>query len=166
MILTSNVGTTELSAIEERRDLDDADKGEIMKRTAMDALRHQFRPEFLNRLDEIVVYRRLGRDQIRRIVDIQLELLAERLATRDLVLEAQTDARDFLAEVGWDPQFGARPLKRAIQRYIEDGLAKRVIAGDFAPGDTIVVRRGADGLVFEKKHPAPEPEPPRPHAQA
>jgi len=168
VILTSNVGTTELSAIEERRDLEDADKSEIMKRTAMEALRHQFRPEFLNRLDEIVVYRRLGRDQIRRIVDIQLELLAERLATRELVLEVQDDARELLAEVGWDPQFGARPLKRAIQRHVEDGLAKRVIAGDFVAGDTIVVKRGGDGLVFEKKtKPVEQPtEAPRPHAQA
>ena len=168
VILTSNVGTAELSAVEERRDLEDADKGEIMKRMAMEALRQQFRPEFLNRLDEIVVFRRLGRDQIRRIVDIQLELLAERLGRRDLAFEAQPDACEFLAEVGWDPQFGARPLKRAIQKHIEDGLAKRVIAGEFEPGDTIVVRRGSDGLTFEKK-PVAEPrtsEAPRPQAQA
>ncbi|MFO0567876.1 MAG: ATP-dependent chaperone ClpB [Polyangiaceae bacterium] len=168
VILTSNVGTTELSAIEERRDLEDGDKAEIMKRTAMDALRREFRPEFLNRLDEIVVYRRLGRDQIRRIVDIQLGLLADRIASRDLSLDVQTDAKEFLSEVGWDPQYGARPLKRAIQKYVEDGLARRVIAGDFTAGDTIVVKKGGDGLVFEKKSkPAEVPSvAPRPHAQA
>jgi ATP-dependent Clp protease ATP-binding subunit ClpB len=168
VILTSNVGTTELSLIEERRDLEDADKAEIMKRTAMEALRHQFRPEFLNRLDEIVVYRRLGRDQIRRIVDIQLELLAKRLEARDLALDVQEGARAFLAEVGWDPQFGARPLKRAIQKHLEDGFARRVISGDFVPGDTVVVTRGGDGLVFDKRaKPAEQAsQPPRPHAQA
>ncbi|MBK7578651.1 MAG: ATP-dependent chaperone ClpB [Myxococcales bacterium] len=168
VILTSNVGTTELNVIEERRDLEDDDKSEIMKRTAMEALRQQFRPEFLNRLDEIVVYRRLGRDQIRRIVDLQVELLRERLANRDITLEASDGARDFLAEVGWDPQYGARPLKRAIQKYVEDGLARQVIAGDVVMGDTVVVERGGDGLSFEKKAKVSEQPsvPPRPHAQA
>jgi ATP-dependent Clp protease ATP-binding subunit ClpB len=117
----------------------------------MEALRHHFRPEFLNRLDEIVVYRRLGREQIRAIVDIQLARLAARLAARELELEVEGPAKDFLAEVGWDPQFGARPLKRALQKHLEDGLARRVIAGDFAAGDVVLVKRGSDGLVFEKK---------------
>ena len=83
-------------------------------------------------------------------------------------LEVGDDAKQFLAEVGWDPQFGARPLKRAIQKYLEDGLARRVIAGDFVPGDTIAVRRGSDGLSFEKKARAPSEMPAngRPRAQA
>src|SRR5262249_34936278 len=95
IILTSNVGTAELTMIEERRDLDDAQKGEKLREAAMEALRHTFRPEFLNRLDEIVVYRRLGRDEIRTIVDIQLAGLASRLARRDLKLEVTNGAKDF-----------------------------------------------------------------------
>jgi ATP-dependent Clp protease ATP-binding subunit ClpB len=108
----------------------------------MSALRNVFRPEFINRLDEIVVYRRLGRDELRNIVDIQLEQLRRRLARRELNLEIGDDAKDFLAEVGWDPQFGARPLKRAIQRHLEDALARRVLEGQFLPGDTVIVSRG------------------------
>jgi ATP-dependent Clp protease ATP-binding subunit ClpB len=168
VVLTSNIGTAEMSQIEERRDLQDDDKLEIMRRQAMTALREYFRPEFINRLDEIVVYRRLGRDQIRRIVDIQLGYLVHRLEERDLSMEVTDEAKDFLAEVGWDPQFGARPLKRAIQKHLEDGLAQKVIAGDFAPGDVIVVRRGDEGLGFDKKPRAPEADAgaPQAHAQA
>ncbi|HMJ13114.1 MAG TPA: ATP-dependent chaperone ClpB [Polyangiaceae bacterium] len=152
VILTSNIGSAELATLEERRDLSDEDKTELGRRTAMEALRQHFRPEFINRLDEIVVYRRLGRDQIRRIVDIQLEILRDRLAERDLTLEVSDSAKDFLAEVGWDPQFGARPLKRAIQKYIEDGLARRVLAGDFKPGDRVVIQRTPGGeLTFERE---------------
>ncbi|HEY6560900.1 MAG TPA: ATP-dependent chaperone ClpB [Polyangiaceae bacterium] len=152
VILTSNIGSAELATIEERRELDDEDKAELARRTAMEALRQHFRPEFINRLDEIVVYRRLGRDQIRRIVDIQLEILRERLAGRDLSLEVSDSAKDFLAEVGWDPQFGARPLKRAIQKHIEDGLARRVLAGEFKPSDKVLIQRAPGGdLTFERQ---------------
>ncbi len=141
IILTSNIGTAELSAIEERRDLTEDEKAEQMQKTANDALRLSFRPEFLNRLDEIVVFRRLARDNLRRIVDIQLQHLVGRLAQRDLLLEVSDAAKDYLAEIGWDPQFGARPLKRAIQRHLEDELARRLLAGEFMPGQTIVVDR-------------------------
>jgi ATP-dependent Clp protease ATP-binding subunit ClpB len=150
VILTSNIGTTELAAIEERRDLTQEAKQELAQKTVQDALRAHFRPEFINRLDEIVVYSRLGRGQIRSIVDIQLTNLERRLARRELSLDIQNDAREFLAEVGWDPQFGARPLKRAIQKHLEDGLAQRVLSGEVAPGDVIVVKRGTNGLEFEK----------------
>jgi ATP-dependent Clp protease ATP-binding subunit ClpB len=145
VILTSNVGTAELAAVEERRDIDDDVKTTEMQRAAMGALRNVFRPEFLNRLDEIVVYRRLGRDQIRSIVDIQLETLQARLARRDLRVEVTTAAKDLLGEIGWDPQFGARPLKRAIQRHLEDALATRVLSGEVVSGDTILVDRTKDG---------------------
>src|ERR1041385_2242290 len=100
-----------------------------MRGAAQAALRGVFRPEFLNRLDEIVVYRRLGRNEIRSIVDIQLEHLAQRLAKRDLKVDIADRAKDYLGEVGWDPQFGARPLKRAIQKTLEDELARRVLEG-------------------------------------
>jgi ATP-dependent Clp protease ATP-binding subunit ClpB len=148
VILTSNVGTAELTLIEERRDLDDAAKGEKLRAAAMDALRGTFRPEFLNRLDEIVVYRRLGREQIRIIVDIQLAGLAARLARRDLKLEITNGAKDFLGDVGWDPQYGARPLKRAIQKNVEDALARKVLEGQFSPGDVVVIDRGDGELTF------------------
>ena len=109
-----------------------------MKREVMEAVQANFRPEFINRIDETVVYRRLGRDQIRKIVDIQLGGLQARLGRRGLTLEVGDDARDLLARIGFDPQFGARPLKRAIQRHLEDPLAQKVLAGEFPPGATIV----------------------------
>ncbi len=155
LILTSNVGSAELALIEERRDLDEASMDSLLNQTAMAALRQHFRPEFLNRLDEIVVYRRLGRAQIRSIVDIQLGYLAERLRARDLELELDDAAKDYLAEHGWDPQFGARPLKRAIQRHLEDRLAERILSGDFQPGSTIQVSVDGGNLVFREVRPAP-----------
>jgi len=152
VILTSNIGSAELAVIAERRDLTEEQKRNAMNGAAMEALKTHFRPEFINRLDEIVVFQRLGREQIRRIVDIQLQNLTARLEDRELSLEVTDSAKDFLAEVGWDPQFGARPLKRAIQRHLEDGLALRVIAGEFLPGDAIVVGRAANGeLDFERR---------------
>jgi ATP-dependent Clp protease ATP-binding subunit ClpB len=151
VILTSNIGTLELTAIEERRDLSDDEKDELGNKTALEALRRHFRPEFINRLDEIVVFHRLDRAELRRIVDIQLGYLEERLEQRDLSLELSDPAKEFLAEVGWDPQFGARPLKRAVQRHLEDALAKRVLGGEFMPGDVIVVDRDSQGLTFSKR---------------
>ncbi|MEZ4223009.1 MAG: ATP-dependent chaperone ClpB [Polyangiaceae bacterium] len=168
IILTSNIATSELASIEERRDLEDEDKLELLKRKAMDAMRGHFRPEFINRLDEIVVYRRLGRDQIRNIVDIQLGFLARRLAARELGLEVTSAAKDFLAEVGFDPQFGARPLKRAIQKHLEDALAQRVLSGQLLPGQRVVVDRGPDGLTLtaQAAPTAVSEPPPRPSAHA
>jgi ATP-dependent Clp protease ATP-binding subunit ClpB len=155
VILTSNIGTSELTLLEERRDLSDEDRVEQSRQVAMDALRHHFRPEFINRLDEIVVYQRLAREHLRRIVDIQLGSLAERLRARELGLELTDAAKDFLAEVGWDPQFGARPLKRAIQKHLEDVLARRVLAGEYIPGETIIVDRQSGELTFTHRAPIP-----------
>jgi len=160
MILTSNIGSAELAQLEERRDLDAAGREETSSQVAMDALRRAFRPEFLNRLDEIVVYHRLSRDQIRRIVEIQLGRLRARLAQRELSLEVHEDAKDHLGELGWDPQFGARPLGRAIRKHLEDELAKRVLSGELLPGDTIVVDRGDSGLSFTRVPPGQSPPPP------
>jgi ATP-dependent Clp protease ATP-binding subunit ClpB len=138
IIATSNIGSDALARVEERAGSEDETSAEL-RRVAMDALGRHFRPEFINRIDETVVFRRLGRGQIRSIVDIQLSSLHERLSRRGLSLEVRDEAKDLLAEVGFDPQFGARPLKRAIQRHLEDPLARRVIAGEFLPGTTIVV---------------------------
>ncbi|MBX3129802.1 MAG: ATP-dependent chaperone ClpB [Polyangiaceae bacterium] len=169
VILTSNIGTSELSQIEERRELEDEDKLELMKRRALEALRGHFRPEFINRLDEIVVYRRLGRDEIRRIVEIQLGELRRRLGAREIKLEVTDAAKDLLAEVGWDPQFGARPLKRAIQKHLEDGLARSVLGGQLVTGQTVVVERSGEGLRFAAKDgpdAAATPARPQPVAEA
>jgi ATP-dependent Clp protease ATP-binding subunit ClpB len=154
IILTSNIASTEIAALEERRDLGEAERAELLQKTGLEALRQHFRPEFLNRLDEIVVYRHLGRDQIRAIVDLQLNHLAARLGARQLALRVDDSARELLAAVGFDPQFGARPLKRAIQRHLEDPLARRVLGGEFLPGDTVEVGRDGSEIVFRKAGPA------------
>jgi len=139
VILTSNLGSAELASVEERRDLNDEQKQQRLDEVAHQALRAQFRPEFLNRLDETVVYRRLGRDQVRRIVDVQLGRLSQRLKARQLQLEVSDAAKDAIAAIGFDPQYGARPLKRAIQRHLENPLAEQVLRGHYQMGDTIFV---------------------------
>jgi len=161
VILTSNIGTSELAAIEERRDLSAEEREKASQKAVQDALHAHFRPEFLNRLDEVVVYHRLDRSELRHIVEIQLGYLVARLAKRDLGFQITDAAKEFLAEAGWDPQFGARPLKRAIQKLVEDALARRVLEGAFAPGEVVYVDHDPDtGLTFTsrpKGEPAPEP---------
>jgi ATP-dependent Clp protease ATP-binding subunit ClpB len=145
IILTSNIGSVQMQAVEERAGLDAATRRELVRRAALDEVRKVFRPEFLNRLDEIVVFNRLDPREIRHIVDIQLSRFGTRLARRDLTLEITDRAKDLLAEAGWDPQYGARPLKRAIQKNLEDELARRVLAGEFPPGSRVVVDRAPGG---------------------
>jgi ATP-dependent Clp protease ATP-binding subunit ClpB len=113
-------------------------------------LRERFRPEFLNRIDEIVEFKPLSRDQIAEIVELQLARLRHRLAERQITLELTDAAKEALAEAGWDPAYGARPLKRAIQRLVENPLALRLLEGDFADGDTIRIDAHGDELVFVK----------------
>ena len=115
-----------------------------------EAMRDHFRPEFLNRIDEIVVFEALGREQLAEIAELQLERLRARLAERKLSLELTDAARDVLAEAGWDPTYGARPLKRALQRLVENPLAQRLLEGEFAEGDTIRVDAQDGELVFER----------------
>ncbi|HEY4014032.1 MAG TPA: ATP-dependent chaperone ClpB [Polyangiaceae bacterium] len=145
IILTSNIGSAQMQAIEDRPGLDTATRRELVRRAVTDEIRRLFRPEFLNRLDETVIFNRLESSQIRRIVDIQLDRFTSRLARRELTLDVTDRAKDFLAEQGWDPQYGARPLKRAIQKNLEDPLAKKVLAGEFPSGTRIVVDRGPAG---------------------
>ncbi|MGH3035403.1 MAG: ATP-dependent Clp protease ATP-binding subunit, partial [Gaiellaceae bacterium] len=121
-----------------------------------DAMREFFRPEFLNRIDEVVEFRALSREQLGEIVELQLERLRARLAERGLGLELTDAAKEHLAEAGWDPTYGARPLKRAIQRLIENPLALRLLEGGLAEGDTVRVDARDGELVFEKA-PAAEP---------
>jgi ATP-dependent Clp protease ATP-binding subunit ClpB len=113
-------------------------------------LRDHFRPEFLNRIDEIVVFTLLTREQIGEIVELQLERLRERLAERHIALELTDEAKQVLAETGWDPAYGARPLKRAIQRLVENPLAKRLLEHEFTEGDTVTVDVADGELTFER----------------
>jgi ATP-dependent Clp protease ATP-binding subunit ClpB len=145
IILTSNLGSAHIQAIDEKAGLDAATRRELVQRAVMDEVRRVFRPEFINRLDEVVVFNRLDPSQIRYIVDVQLDRFASRLARRDLSIDVSERAKDYLAEVGWDPQYGARPLKRAIQKNLEDALAKRVLAGEFPAGTRIIVDRSSGG---------------------
>ncbi len=143
IIMTSNLGSQHLA---DWTDLGAKDK-------VMAELRQAFRPEFLNRIDDIVIFHSLGRSEIDSIVDLQLGRLRKLLRERDLDLELSPEARTFLADQGYDPQYGARPLKRALVRYVQDPLAKQVLAGDLHPGDTILADRaaGADALTFNRK---------------
>ncbi len=141
IILTSNLGAQALSQLPENADSSDA------KRDVMDAVRAHFRPEFLNRLDETIIFDRLARADMAGIVDIQLGLLDKRLASRKITLDLDEGARVWLADEGYDPVFGARPLKRVIQRALQDQLAEMLLAGDVKDGETIQVSAGADGLI-------------------
>ncbi len=140
VIMTSNLG----SAVFNERSLD-RDK---QREAVLDEVRATFRPEFVNRVDEIVVFEPLGRDEIRLIVDIQLRGLRYRLAERKLSLELTDAARDYLANKGFDPAFGARPLKRLIQREIQDPLALKLLSGEIRDGDTVEVDAEDGALVF------------------
>jgi ATP-dependent Clp protease ATP-binding subunit ClpB len=121
-----------------------------MKAAVMEIVGQYFRPEFINRVDEVVVFHPLARDQIRRIADIQIGFLRRRLAEREIQLEVSEAALDRLGEAGFDPVYGARPLKRAIRQELENPLAQAILAGRFGPGDTIEVESAADGMRFER----------------
>jgi ATP-dependent Clp protease ATP-binding subunit ClpB len=115
-----------------------------------EALTERFRPEFLNRIDEIVEFEPLSREQLGEIVELQLTRLRRRLVDRGLELELTDEAKELVAEAGWDPTYGARPLKRALQRLVENPLALRLLEGEFAEGDTVRVDARDGELVFEK----------------
>ncbi|MGA0027952.1 MAG: hypothetical protein ACO3IJ_10855, partial [Steroidobacteraceae bacterium] len=119
-----------------------------MKSAVLEVVGQHFRPEFINRIDDIVVFHPLGREHIRRIVDIQVGTLQKRLADREIGLELEDAARDLLGEAGYDPVYGARPLKRAIQQQLENPLAQRILKGEFAPGSTIRVGASEGALNF------------------
>ncbi len=144
LILTSNIGSQHIMNI--------TDEGE-MRKLVLNDLARAFRPEFLNRLDEKIIFHRLDKRDLRSIVDIQLQRFARRLERRELGVVVDDSAKDFLGEIGWDPQYGARPLKRAIQQVLENPLAQKILAGEFAPGETISVTRqpGYEELSFAKR---------------
>ncbi|MDP5361615.1 MAG: AAA family ATPase, partial [Paracoccaceae bacterium] len=141
IILTSNLGAQALSQLPDGADASDA------KLEVMEAVRGHFRPEFLNRLDETIIFDRLAREDMAGIVTIQIGLLEKRLAGRNVHLDLDEAALKWLADEGYDPVFGARPLKRVIQRALQDQLAEMILAGDVMDGDTITVSAGVDGLL-------------------
>ena len=141
IIMTSNLGS---DLILEAKNTDD------IKEKINELLKVSFRPEFLNRIDEIITFTRLDKKYINAIARNQIEKVAERLKDRRINLEVSNEAIDFISDVGYDAQFGARPLKRAIQNYIENPLAKEILAGKYFEGDDIKIVKGKDGLIFEK----------------
>jgi ATP-dependent Clp protease ATP-binding subunit ClpB len=141
VIMTSNVGSHHF------REVTDPEK---VKTLVLEELRQHLRPELLNRIDEVIVFASLGRDEITRIVDIQLEYLKKRLAAKRIGLELTDAAKQLLAREGFDPVYGARPLKRTIQRRVQDPLALKILEGEFAEGDTVKADARGDDLVFTR----------------
>ncbi|WP_027330641.1 ATP-dependent chaperone ClpB [Marinimicrobium agarilyticum] len=165
IVMTSNLGSDRIQDLAEDRSFDtvsfDGEKTgdslanenryQAMKSAVMEVVTGHFRPEFINRVDEVVVFHPLGREQIRGIADIQLDQLRKRLAERDLTLSLDDEVMDKLSEAGFDPVYGARPLKRAIQQEVENHLAQAILEGRFVPGDNIHVVVKGDRLAFEKR---------------
>ena len=142
VVMTSNLGSQYLAEVSDEK---------LMRERVMEALRLHFKPEFLNRVDDIIIFHRLSQDQLREIVSLQMARLRKLLAERQISLELSDQARDFLAEAGYDPVYGARPLRRAIQHYLQDKLAPLLLEGRFQEGDTILVDAAGEGLTFQKK---------------
>jgi ATP-dependent Clp protease ATP-binding subunit ClpB len=148
IVMTSNLGSHLIQEMAGEENYD------AMKNAVMEVVGQHFRPEFINRVDETVVFHPLGKTEIRSIAEIQLANLRKRLEERDMELELSAEALDRIGEAGFDPVYGARPLKRAIQHQIEDPLAQKILSGDFGPGDIIKVDASPDGLEFSKATPA------------
>jgi ATP-dependent Clp protease ATP-binding subunit ClpB len=162
VIMTSNIGSqyiaeSALADAERREGSASADIAEGTRREVMNALRGHFRPEFINRIDEIIFFHALTREHMKRIIDIQVAGLMKRLEERKIHVGLTDPAKDLIVREGYDPTYGARPLKRTIQRRVLDPLALRVLEGQFQEGDSVVVDAGAgdgagaDGLTFEKQ---------------
>jgi len=143
IVMTSNLGSQLIQEMAGEENYD------AMKASIMEVVGSHFRPEFINRIDDVVVFHPLGRAHIRKIVDIQLSYLRARLAERDIRIQLSEDARDKLANAGFDPVYGARPLKRAIQQQVENPLAQEILQGKFKPGDVIDVGVSDDKLDFQ-----------------
>ncbi|MGA9697316.1 MULTISPECIES: ATP-dependent chaperone ClpB [Acinetobacter] len=144
IVLTSNLGSQDV------RELGDSATDDEVRAVVMDAVSQHFRPEFINRIDELVVFHSLKKAQIRGIADIQLNRLRSRLSEKDMRLSVDDSAFDQLIDAGFDPVYGARPLKRAIQQQVENTLAQKILSGDFLPGDTILIKGEHGHLEFEK----------------
>jgi ATP-dependent Clp protease ATP-binding subunit ClpB len=150
IVMTSNLGSHFLAEQAQR----DGSLTEGTRRQVLEALRQHFRPEFVNRIDEVIVFHPLGREHLARIIDIQVQLLLKRLEGRNLTVELTTAAREQLAEEGYDPVYGARPLKRTLQKRVLDPLAMRLLQGEFREGDHVAIDAGTPDLVMSRREPA------------
>ena len=146
IIMTSNLGSEYLVNQPEGED------SEAVREQVMAVVRAHFRPEFLNRVDEIILFHRLKREQMETIVEIQLERLKKLLGERKITLQLDDSARKWLAEKGYDPAYGARPLKRVIQKQLQDPLAEKILQGEVRDGDLVRITGGTDRLLFRPKH--------------
>ena len=153
IIMTSNIGSRQLKdfgvGVGFNTSAREAEKGEMQRDVIEKSLKKTFAPEFLNRIDDIIYFNSLGREEIHKIIDIELRGLFARIRKMGFGVEMDDKAKDFLVKKGWDEQYGARPLRRAIQRYIEDDLADEIIKADILPGDTIRVTADEDKITFE-----------------
>ena len=145
IIMTSNLGAEYLVALNEDQDVDS------VREEVMGVVRASFRPEFLNRVDEIILFHRLRRSEMGAIVDIQLGRLQNLLTDRKITLDVEDDARNWLADKGYDPAYGARPLKRVIQKQVQDPLAEKILGGEILDGSVVDISAGSDRLVFQPK---------------
>ncbi len=162
VVMTSNVGSStikEIGPIGFSLTHDTQKKTQDARKRLMDALQQTFRPEFLNRIDDIIVFNQLSREDLAQILELQLRNLRRQLAEKQLSLELTEGARDLILAEGYDPAYGARPMRRAVQRLVQDPLALRLLSGDFQAGDTIVADAAAGGkeLRFERKVPVEVP---------
>jgi ATP-dependent Clp protease ATP-binding subunit ClpC len=163
VIMTSNIGTRyarQGGMLGFRRSGEETDADRDLRGEIEDALKRTFRPEFLNRIDEVIIFHMLTREQVKQIVGLQMGEIEERLTEQGVYIELSEAARDWLADKGYDPQFGARPLRRALQRYVESPLSVQLLRDEFAVGDTILIDASAEGLTFSRRvegEPAPAP---------
>jgi ATP-dependent Clp protease ATP-binding subunit ClpB len=142
IILTSNLGSAYLAGLDEGQDV------AVVEPQVMEQVRAHFRPEFLNRLDEIILFHRLGQDHMAPIVEIQVGRVASLLKDRKIVLDLTEAAKRWLGRVGYDPVYGARPLKRAVQRYLQDPLAEKLLGGEIPDGSTVHIDEGDGALAM------------------
>jgi ATP-dependent Clp protease ATP-binding subunit ClpC len=158
IIMTSNIGTKfamygdTLGFLKSEQVLEDDREA---KREIKKGLKKTFRPEFLNRIDEVIIFHVLTEEDVRQIVDLQMREISQRLADKGITIELTEAARDWLAKEGYDPQFGARPLRRTLQRRVESPLSIRLLHGEFKEGDMVVVDIGEEGIVFRHKEEEP-----------
>ena len=148
IIMTSNIGSQSILDV-----AGDDSLYEEMRSRVMDTMRHSFRPEFLNRIDEIIIFHGLQKSELKKVIKVQIRLLEKRLAEQKIFLKLSESALNLLAEIGYDPIYGARPLKRAIQKYLETAIAKSILRGEFKAGDTIFVDLENERLIFKRSSP-------------
>jgi ATP-dependent Clp protease ATP-binding subunit ClpC len=151
VIMTSNLGTQEVQrqsiGFRQEKELDQ----EKLRQTIKNALKQAFRPELINRIDEIIIFESLNQEQLRQVVDLLIEEVKKRLAEHKIAVELTDGGKAWLLKEGYDPAYGARPLRRAMQRYVENPISKGILDGEYVEGNTILVDANAEGLTFSRK---------------